>query len=139
MEACKPGKLRIFLATAYILLILLSSLIPMDENIRTFRFLLDLNPTIQNLLHIPAFAILSILCLQVLSYSPMVRIKKLGLVLVFSIVFGIVNELVQIAVPGRYPGLLDIGLNCIGATLGIILFAVAEQRHSGLLRRVVCG
>ena len=139
MEACKPSKTKIFLTCGYSILILLSSLIPMDANIRTFRFLLDLKPTIQNLLHIPAFAILSILCLQVLSYSSMVRTRKLALVLVFSVVFGILNELVQFAIPGRYPGSLDIMLNSVGSALGMLVYLAAESRQSGLIRRLVCG
>ena len=139
MEACKPSKTKIFFTCGYITMILLSSLIPMDENIRTFRFLLDLKPTIQNLLHIPAFAILAILCMQILSYFSMDKVRKVALVFGFSIAFGILNELIQAWVPGRYPGLLDIGLNCIGAMLGIFLFVMAERRHSGYLRRVVCG
>jgi VanZ family protein len=139
MEACKPSKLKILLTLVYMFLIMMSSLIPMHQGATRLRFLLDLNPAVQNLLHIPAFAVLSVLCLQVLSYSPMARIKKVVLVLGFSIVFGILNELVQMAVPGRYAGLLDIMLNCVGSALGIGLFMLSERRHSGLLRRVVCG
>jgi hypothetical protein len=116
MEACKPSKLKILLALVYMFLIMMSSLIPMHQGATKLRFLL-----------------------QVLSYSPIARIKKVVLVLGFSIVFGILNELVQMAVPGRYAGLLDIMLNCVGSALGIGLFMLSERRHSGLLRRVVCG
>jgi len=139
MQACKASKLKILLTMAYILLLMGSSLIPMHEDVRTFRVLLALKPAIQNLLHIPALAILSILCLQVLSYATMERTRKIILVLGFTFAFGILNELVQAAIPGRYPGILDITLNFLGCLLGIALYMAAERRRSGLIRRVVCG
>ena len=139
MEDCKPSKLKIVVTLGYSLLLMASSLIPMHQDARMLRFLLDLKPTLQNLLHIPAFAILTVLCLQVLSYSPMAMPRKVLLVLGFSILFGISNELVQWAVPGRYPGILDIMLNSVGSVLGIGIYMMAERRHSGLIRSVVCG
>jgi len=92
----------------------------MDQEIEGLNFIIGLEPSIQNLLHIPAYAILSILLLQVLG-------QRLLLVIVGTIVFGIVNELIQLAIPGRYPGLLDIGLNTIGALVGIFLFRTFER------------
>jgi glycopeptide antibiotics resistance protein len=139
MEPCKPSKLKIFLTTVYAALIMGSSLVPMHQDAQAFRFLLGLQPAIQNLLHIPAFAILSILCLQLLSYSPMSRARKIVLVLGFSFSFGIMNELVQAAIPGRYPGILDIVLNFLGSLMGIGFYMIAERRHSGLIRRFICG
>ena len=139
MEACKPSKTKIFLTCGYSILILLSSLIPMDQSAESFRFFLSLKPAVQNLLHIPAFAILSILCLQVLGYSPMDRTRKLIRVLMFSVAFGIVNEWVQFAIPSRYPGSLEIMLNSVGSALGMLVYLAAESRQSGLIRRLVCG
>jgi len=113
-------RIKIALLASYTLLLLGASLIPMDQEIEGLNFIIGLEPSIQNLLHIPAYAILSILLLQVLG-------KRLLLVIVGTIVFGIVNELIQLAIPGRYPGLLDIGLNTIGALVGIFLFRTFER------------
>jgi glycopeptide antibiotics resistance protein len=102
------------------LLILTASVIPMDREIEGLNFITGLKPSIHNLLHVPAYAILSILLLKVLG-------KRLMLVIVGTIVFGMINEWIQLAIPGRYPGLLDIGLNTIGALVGIFLFRTFEK------------
>jgi VanZ family protein len=111
---------KITILITYVLLLLGTSLIPMDQEIDGLNFIIGLQPSIQNLLHIPAYAILSILLLQVLG-------KRLLLVIVVTIAFGIVNELIQLAIPGRCFGLLDIGLNTIGALVGIFLFRTFER------------
>ena len=105
----------------------------MDRGIKGLQFVIGLKPSVQNLLHIPAFAILSILWLQVLRTSQLDRRKKILLVLFVSIGFGLLNEFIQFAVPGRYPGIMDIAMNTIGSILGIILYYKLEKAGDSLI------
>ena len=50
--------------------------------------------------------------------------KRNAIVLLSSGLFGLINEIIQIPVPGRYGGLTDILLNFAGAVLGIIVFGL---------------
>jgi VanZ family protein len=119
-------------------LLLASSAIPMDRQITGLQFVIDLKPTIQNLLHIPAFMIFAILCLQVLKNFQIHGWKRNVLVILGAGFIGLLSEVIQIAVPGRYGGLADIGLNFIGAISGILIYSWAEKAKPGLLRRIVC-
>jgi VanZ family protein len=139
VEACRPSKLKIILTSGYMFLILVSSVIPAHQGATRFRSFVDLDPGVQNLLHIPAYGVFSVLCLQVLSYSSMRTARKVVFVLAVSVVFGIINEMIQSMVPGRYASVPDIMLNLVGSILGVGLYVLAEHRRSGLLRRVVCG
>ena len=123
---------KITILISYMLLILGTSLIPMDRDIRGLQFIIDLKPLIQNLLHIPAFALLSILWLQVVR-NHMNGQKQILCVLSLTIGFGILTELIQITIPGRYPGIMDIGLNTIGSILGIILYYKLEKAGDSLI------
>jgi glycopeptide antibiotics resistance protein len=117
---------KIALLALYMSLILTSSLIPMDREIEGLNFIIGLNPSIQNLLHVPAYAILSILWLQVVG-GHMDRRKRLLLAFSVSIGFGIFNELIQLAVPRRYPSIVDICSNTIGALGGVLLYLILER------------
>ena len=71
MENYQLSKLKIVLTVGYMLSILITSIIPMDREITGLNPLIDLSPSIQNLLHIPMYAILSILFFKILKDSPM--------------------------------------------------------------------
>jgi VanZ family protein len=120
------------------LLLLAGSMIPMDRQIKGLQFVIDLKPAIQNLLHIPMFAILSFLFLLILQGFQIEKWKRNAIVLLSSGLFGLINEIIQISIPGRYGGLTDILLNFAGAILGIVVFGLAEKSKSGLIRRIVC-
>jgi VanZ family protein len=138
-ESCNPSGLKITILAVYMVLILLSSLIPMDRDIEGLKFIIQLKPVIQNLLHVPMFALLAILFLQVLDSFDVPGFWKFLIVAFAAVAFGIFNELVQLWVPGRYAGLLDMGLNAIGVLLGILLYVFAARSRPNLLRRLVCG
>jgi len=122
----------------YALLILGGSFIPMDGSSKTFRIFMDLKPVIQNLLHIPVFTLLTILFLQVLHGYGVQGPRKGGVALITILAFGILNEMVQMVVPGRIPGLLDILLNSIGTLFGFALFSYFEKKHHTLLHHLIC-
>ena len=133
------GKLKIVLTASYMVLILASSAIPMDRQVRGLQFAIDLKPAIQNMLHVPAFAILAILFLQVLNTYHIDGWKRNFMVLLSAVCFGIISEAIQIGIPGRYAGITDVGSNFIGAVVGILTYILAEKSRPGLIRRIICG
>jgi len=99
------------------LLIFILSALPSDKSL-PFRFLAELKPQWQNLLHIPVYMILSFIWLHCVS-SPYERSMA---VFLYANGYGIFNELVQMMIPGRFFSLLDMLLNGLGVVLGIMLF-----------------
>ena len=135
---CKPSKLKFTLLILYIVFLFGTSLVPMDRQIEGLQFLLALKPALQNLLHIPLFMVLSILWIQVLqNYKPLLR-SRIILALILSCFIGIFNEYIQIFVPGRYPSIIDMGFNMLGAMLGIALYAKLERSGESVIRRLLC-
>ena len=138
MEDYKLSKLRIVATVFYMLSILITSIIPMDREITGLQPFIDLSPSIQNLLHIPMFVILSILFFQILKDSRLEEWKKGTLIFVCCGSFGLLNEIIQIFVPGRYFGIADIVLNFIGTIVGILIYIYAERGRSGWICRIIC-
>jgi VanZ family protein len=138
METCRPSNMKIFVVLIYMFLLLASSAIPMDREILGLQFVIDLKPTIQNLLHIPMYMVLAIFFLQVLQNYQIDGWRRNVLVLLGAGFVGILSEFIQIAVPGRYGGLSDIGLNFIGTITGIFIYSFVEKTKPGLIRRIVC-
>ena len=138
MINCRRNAIKIILTSVYMLLLLTSSMIPMDRQIKGLQFVIALKPAIQNLLHIPMFAILSFLFLLLLQPFQIEIWKRNVIVLLSSGLFGLIIEIIQISVPGRYGGLTDIMLNLAGAILGIVVFGLVEKSKSGLIRRIIC-
>mgnify|MGYP006289064273 len=103
----------------YTLAMLATSLIPMGSSSSGPAFLTDMNPGLQNVLHIPMFAGF-VLLLFLLGHTgrAVAGWKRLWLVLL-AIAYGIGLELLQIAVPGRYASFLDIILNSVGVGIGL--------------------
>ena len=122
--------MKIIVLVAYTLLLLATSLIPMDGNIQGLRFIIDLKPTVQNLLHIPAYALLTVLGLGLTGTDKTNRSKRIGLVLLLVIGFGILNEAVQMLVPGRYAGVMDLGLNTVGVLIGFLFYVTLQRIRS---------
>ena len=130
----KPNKVKIVLTVSYMLLILATSIIPMDKETTGLKPFSELNATLQNLLHIPVFAILSILFLQISKGYRLKGCKRIAGVLICCGFYGIFNEIIQISVPGRYSSILDMGLNLIGSIVGIISYITAEKIKYRIIR-----
>ena len=139
MEPFRPGKPKVVLTLSYMFLLLASSAIPMDRPIKGLQFIVDLKPAIQNLLHIPMFAILAFLFLQVLKNYKFPGWNRNFWVLFYAVCFGTINEAIQIVIPGRYGGVIDIVLNFVGAVVGILIYCIAENFRPGLMRRIICN
>ena len=130
---------RIALLALYVSLLFASSLVPMDQKMAGLGLVLEIRPGVQNLLHIPAYMLLAILWFQVLHrYSISLR-RQIILSLLLSSLIGVLNEFIQLAVPGRYSSLTDVVLNSVGIILGTVLYCKLQGAGDSFARRLVCG
>lgn len=111
-----------FLPISLMLLIFIESSVPMDGGPNDIAFLTSLNPTIQNLLHIPLYGVLAFLWSRAFLKNGFSYKKIFLLALFITISYGCLDELHQTFVPGRYGGLVDIFLDSLGAFFGILVF-----------------
>lgn len=109
------------------ILIFIESSIPMDGGPDSIKFLTALDPTFQNLLHIPLYGMLAFLWSQSFQKSQFSNRKMVIMTLFLTILYGCLDEFHQTFVPGRYGGLLDIYLDSIGAVCGIVLFSLYRK------------
>lgn len=111
-----------FLALAYMALIFaLSSVpgIPLPED--DGGLYVALPPTLQNLLHIPLFAGLAGLWQRAL-WKPVPRPRYRDLLaILITVGYGILDEWHQSFVPGRTSSLSDLGLDTVGAVIGVVV------------------
>ena len=98
------------------------SSIPGRGQDRTLQFLVDLDPQLQNLLHVPLFGLLQVLWLRALAKTGMASRCVVSTGLLICLAYGVFDEVHQMFVPGRYPSLLDVLLNFTGIVLGTLLF-----------------
>lgn len=117
------NNLKTYLAPlSLMLLIFIESSIPMNGGPNDVTFLTSLNPTFQNLLHIPLYGALAFLWNRSFHKNHISNGKMVLMSLFLTISYGCLDELHQTFVPGRYGGLLDIFLNISGAFLGVFVF-----------------
>jgi glycopeptide antibiotics resistance protein len=116
--------INLLLALGYMAGIYWLSSIPGEtdpENALLSGIILWTPPAIQNLVHIPLFGVLAWLWYRLLS----ARIKNDRLLFSATFLlatgFGILDELHQLTVPGRYASLTDIALNTLGAGFAVWL------------------
>jgi glycopeptide antibiotics resistance protein len=75
-------------------------------------------PALQNLLHIPVYAVLAMLWYRTLRLASVSLRASMVLALLLTAAYGMADEFHQLYVPGRYASLTDTALNCLGAVLG---------------------
>ncbi len=84
-------------------------------------------PTLQNLLHLPAYGILAWLWFTAL--RPRLSLAlTLTVGVVVSAGYGILDEWHQAAVPGRYPSATDAAVNGVAAAIAAVVFALRPTR-----------
>jgi VanZ family protein len=110
----------------------------MKEEAGPIEIVSSIRPELQNLLHIPMFSVLAILWLQALQLHAISVRKKLTLAFLLSSLIGVLNEFIQIAVPGRYPSSLDVIFNTLGSLVGVFLYYWLLHRSDSFVRRLVC-
>ena len=107
----------------------MTSLIPMDNTKDSLSFWAGMDPTLQNLLHVPMFMVFIYLCNQALEEVVRKMARRVWVVLGSAAFLGIFMEGIQIVIPGRYPSGGDIMLNFIGAVSGVLLLLKAIQNR----------
>jgi VanZ family protein len=96
------------------------------ENVLLSGIILWTPPAIQNLAHIPLFAVLAWLWYR--SLGAWIKNDRLLFSAAFLLAtgFGILDEWHQLYVPGRYASLTDIALNTLGAAFTVWLISRAR-------------
>lgn len=128
MYTCKPNKLTIPLVIG----MLGSHLMPMN---------IDLGykaEIIQNLMHIPTFAIITVLLLQFLRSSWPFGWPLFSFSLFVLVLLGITTEVVQAFVPSRWASAQDVFLNIVGISFGTTLFLTLDRFKPSLDSGFVC-
>lgn len=111
-------KIKYLLPVAYMILILISSSIPMEREIKGIEFVMRIDARLQNLLHIPIFGLLAFLWIRSFSELKYSIRKTLFLSSFISLIYGIFDESYQLLIPGRYSSVGDIVLNFMGIIAG---------------------
>ena len=93
------------------------SAVPQPENVDAPQALLG-TPTWQNLLHVPAYFILAMLWWRTLRTQKWSVAASVIAAMLVAAVYGVLDEVHQHFVPGRYLSLTDAMLNLVGALLG---------------------
>jgi hypothetical protein len=86
-----------------------------------YRVVLYIPPSVQSLLHIPAYTVLSALWRWSLPAWPIPRHLIAWLAGAAAGVYGICDEFIQAFTPGRYASVTDLALNWIGVGVGLWL------------------
>ena len=108
--------------------IFLCSSIPMDHRIQHFEFIMGINPTLQNILHIPAFGIPTFLWVKSLIKSHLSMKKAILVAVSVTFLYGIADEFHQYFVPGRFFSLQDMVFNLIGTLLTASLYPIISRK-----------
>lgn len=101
-------------AGAYAAVLAAASLLPSGEG-RLGGWDAAVSPGVQNLLHVPAYALLAVLVSMAVRR---VTLARLASVAVGCAAFGAALEFAQAAIPGRFGSLGDVVSNTAGACLG---------------------
>ncbi len=80
------------------------------------------SPTIQNILHLPAYGLLGLLWIFTLRTRGFPENRSVWLAILLSLAYGGLLEIYQIWVPGRFPSFLDFFVNVSGVLLFIWLY-----------------
>jgi len=123
----RPSRTATRIATAGTAVALaLVSLLPSGQG-RLAGWDAALSPSLQNLLHVPAYAVLTVLAALAASSAPRAGAGLLiGAALACS-VFGAALEYFQTIIPGRTGSAMDAGLNAVGAAVGAVVVAVWQR------------
>jgi VanZ family protein len=98
------------------------SSIPGKIDSSELKFLTELDPQLQNLLHVPLFGLLQILWLRAMSKTGRTSWRAALACCGISLGYGLFDEFHQMFVPGRYASMTDMALNLSGVLGATLLF-----------------
>lgn len=114
------------------LIIFLLSSIPGNARSNQFWLLTDLQPNVQNFLHIPLYGLLQWLWMRAFRKPGRSRAAVIGLSALIVGVYGICDEVHQAFVPGRYAAVQDVLLNMAGVLCAVLLYCFLPRPAGGL-------
>ena len=132
------NKYLALLPLSYMFIIFIISSLPGNSGIlKTNVIVTILNPTVQNLLHIPQFGLL--VFLWIITLRPWLYKERLCLVIAFiiSVSYGLLDEVHQYFIPGRVMSLTDILLNFTGVILAISFFKLISIKNISNLKHSI--
>jgi VanZ family protein len=110
----------ILLPLGYMVVIFLLSSIP--DNPDSSRVIKLLPNTLQDLLHIPLFGILTILWIITLKKKGWKLNESIRYAIIISGFYGLTDEIHQSIVPGRYASLSDFSFNLLGIMVVVAFY-----------------
>ena len=99
---------------------------PSPDPDKLARLIQWIPPNVQNLFHIPAYAIIGLLWSRAFGGGA-VRMITAGTLC--GLVLGMIDESWQSLIPGRYASLGDLSFDVIGAALGAFLYLYVSRRR----------
>ncbi len=127
MTLNRLNKLRLIAPLAYMAGILMLSSIEQSAVPDADEPLRRLSPLVQNLLHIPLYAILAGIGYWALAGYTSEKRYKAGLTLLMFLAFSIIDETYQATVPGRTSSLLDVALDATGGILALVVLVRMDR------------
>lgn len=85
-------------------------------------------PSLQNILHIPLYGLLTFLWFGALAAWGMGARRRLPLAALIALGYGLFDEWYQLSVPGRFGSLTDVALNVVGILLALLFCHWFQQR-----------
>ncbi|MFQ5560907.1 MAG: VanZ family protein [Nitrospinota bacterium] len=83
----------------------------------------------QNMLHIPAFSVLTFLWFRVLKEYHYRDRNALSSAAGLAVLYGAGLELYQASVPGRFPSVIDLVLNLVGVVLFVSIYYIFKPHQ----------
>ena len=124
--------MKVFWPVALMSLVFVLSSIPGPSRDSQAWLLTDLEPTLQNTLHVPLYGLLQWLWLKALVRPARSLAAAVWFATLITVGYGCFDELHQALVPGRFASVLDVSLNTLGAVIGTLFF-LCMARSSGRL------
>ena len=123
MSHCTKKQWLALLFAAVVILIMAGSLMPMAEIPDQEKTVWEkIKSVISNLMHVPMYGVLTLVSLHYFACIRFSRPVNVGVTALIAMSLGILIEILQIYVPGRYGSLSDIGLNAAGMVGGMGVF-----------------
>ncbi len=126
------------ITVGYMAMLLILSAIP-DTSSPENQFML-LSPTIQNLAHMPAYGFLVLLWIFNLRNFGVSKRHAVMTAMIIATVYGLLMELLQMSMPGRFPSIMDCLLNVAGILMITACYLMFSSQgsitssRSGLVR-----